>query len=118
MAVAVARVVRFGPELVAAVGYSAWMVVLLFYPGRAHRACNPFGAAARRVWGPLLRLHALALLVLLPMTALGVFVRIHFAPRLLFAVSLVFVLWLSFWQAFRSMDLLETSEAANAEEAR
>ncbi|WP_419805641.1 hypothetical protein [Terriglobus sp.] len=111
-AVGVARTFRFGPELAAAVIYTSWIIVLLFYPGRAHPAYNPFGAAARSVWRPLARMHLLSLLGLMPLTVLGVFVRTHMTPRWFVIATVIVMLVLSYPQYDRSIDLLREAESA------
>ena len=114
LAIGLASVIRFGPELAAATIYTSWIIVLLFYPGRAHPAYNPFGAAARSIWKPLVRMHLRTLLVLIPLTALGVFLRAHIAhlpPRAVVITSVITLFVLSYPQYDRSIDLLQEAEA-------
>lgn len=98
--------------MAAAVAYSGWMVVLIFFPGRAQRGYNPFGRVARRVAGPLLWTHLLALLALMPAVATALYVRARYAPRWFYGVCVAGGVALSFWQALRSSALLEASEQA------
>ena len=102
---------RFGAELAVAVGYTGFMIVMIFFPGRFDRGHNPFGAVARRAARPLLLTHLLALLVLLPGSAIALYLRAHYRLPWLFGACLVCGLGLSFWQYLRSSTYLDKSEA-------